>query len=166
MIDFKEKLAQLIDDNYESMEKEEILELIETPPQEDMGDLAIPCFKFARIFRKSPNIIAEEIAKYLSENTLSEKQDTSEQYFEDIKNLGPYVNFFINKKLIARTVIKDVYKKNGQYGSSSLGKGKNVIVEFSSPNIAKPFSIAHIRTTVIGHALRNIYQYLGFNTIA
>ncbi len=156
MIDFKAKLAGLIDEKYESIEKNDILELLEVPPQEDMGDLALPCFKFAGIFRKSPNLIAEEIAESIS---LSD-------YFEEVKNLGPYVNFFINKKLIAKTVIKDVFDNEEEFGSSSMGEGKNVIVEFSSPNIAKPFSIAHIRTTVIGHALRNIYQYLGFNTIA
>ena len=156
MIDFKLKLANLIGDKYESIDKNEILELIEIPPQEDMGDLALPCFKFARSFRKAPNLIAEEISRNIQ----------ADDYFEEIKNLGPYVNFFINKKLIAETVIKDVFNKKDQYGSSAMGEGKNVIVEFSSPNIAKPFSIAHIRTTVIGHALRNIYQFLGFNTIA
>ncbi len=156
MIDFKEKLVELINKKYDSIEKNEILDLLETPPQEDMGDFALPCFKFASIFRKAPNLIAEEIAESVSSN----------QYFEEVKNLGPYVNFYIAKKLIAKTVIKDVFEKKEQFGSSSMGNGKNVIVEFSSPNIAKPFSIAHIRTTVIGHALRNIYQYLGFNTIA
>ncbi|MFW6022434.1 MAG: arginine--tRNA ligase [Halanaerobiaceae bacterium] len=156
MIDFKLKLAELIDDKYESIEKDEVMELIEIPPQEEMGDLALPCFKFAQIFRKSPNLIAEEIADGLNNSI----------YFQEIKNLGPYVNFFINKKLIAKTVIKDVFTKGENYASSSLGEGKNVIIEFSSPNIAKPFSIAHIRTTVIGHALRNIYKHLGFNTIA
>lgn len=156
MINFKEKLAELIEEKYDSIEKNEIFELLETPPQEDMGDFALPCFKFASIFRKAPNLIAKEIAESVSSN----------QYFEEVKNLGPYVNFYIAKKLIAKTVIKDVFEKKEQFGSSSMGNGKNVIVEFSSPNIAKPFSIAHIRTTVIGHALRNIYQYLGFNTIA
>ncbi len=156
MIDFKAKLSELIDEKYDSIEKNQVLDLLEVPPQEEMGDLALPCFKFASIFRKSPNLIAEEIAESIS----------SSDYFEEVKNLGPYVNFFINKKLIAKTVIKDVFEKEEQFGSSSMGEEKNVIVEFSSPNIAKPFSIAHIRTTVIGHALRNIYQYLGFNTIA
>ena len=156
MIDFKEKLVDLFIEKYDQFEREEILEIIEIPPQEDMGDLALPCFKFARVFRKAPNLIAEEISANLADN----------EYFQEIKNMGPYVNFFVNKELIASSVIKNVYAKGERYGSSTLGEGKNVIVEFSSPNIAKPFSIAHIRTTVIGHALRNIYKFLGFNTIA
>ena len=156
MIDFKEKLVDLFIEKYDQFERDEIMEIIETPPQEDMGDLALPCFKFAREFRKAPNLIAEEISANLPDN----------EYFQEIKNMGPYVNFFVNKELIASSVIKNVYAKGEKYGSSTLGEGKNVIVEFSSPNIAKPFSIAHIRTTVIGHALRNIYKFLGFNTIA
>lgn len=156
MIDFKVKLADLINEKFNSISKEDLLELVETPPQEEMGDLALPCFKFARIFRKSPNLIAEEIADNINEN----------KYFEEIRNIGPYLNFYINKELMSRLVIKDVFNKGTEYGSSTMGNGKNVIVEFSSPNIAKPFSIAHIRTTVIGHTLRNIYKFLGFNTIA
>lgn len=155
-MDFREKLADLIIEKYDQFQREEILEIIEIPPQEDMGDLALPCFKFARTFRKAPNLIAEEISNNLAAN----------DYFQEIKNMGPYVNFFINKELIARTVFTNLLKQGERYGSSTLGKDKNVIVEFSSPNIAKPFSIAHIRTTVIGHALRNIYKFLGFNTIA
>lgn len=155
-MDFREKLADLIIKKYDQFQREEILEIIEIPPQEDMGDLALPCFKFARTFRKAPNLIAEEISNNLAAN----------DYFQEIKNMGPYVNFFINKELIARTVFTNLLKQGERYGSSTLGKDKNVIVEFSSPNIAKPFSIAHIRTTVIGHALRNIYKFLGFNTIA
>lgn len=156
MIDFKEKLVDLFIEKYNQFERGEILEIIEIPPQEDMGDLALPCFKFARVFRKAPNLIAEEICANLASN----------EYFQEIRNMGPYVNFFVNKELIARSVINNVYVQGERYGSSTLGEGKNVIVEFSSPNIAKPFSIAHIRTTVIGHALRNIYKFLGFNTIA
>ena len=156
MIDFKLKLAELLNDKFDILEYDQILELIEIPPQEDMGDFAIPCFKFARAFKKSPDIIAEEISNNICDN----------KYFEKIINMGPYLNFFINKKMIAKSVIMDVYNKGTKYGSSTMGKGKTVIVEFSSPNIAKPFGIAHIRTTVIGHVLRNIYKFLGFNTIA
>ncbi|NLM98028.1 MAG: arginine--tRNA ligase, partial [Halanaerobiaceae bacterium] len=154
--DFKLKLAELLKEKYDMLEFDQILELIEIPPQEDMGDFAVPCFKFARTFKKPPDLIAKEIADNIGSN----------QYFEKIVNMGPYLNFFINKEMIAKSVIMDVYKRGSGYGSSSMGKGKTVIVEFSSPNIAKPFGIAHIRTTVIGHVLRNIYKFLGYETIA
>ncbi|MEJ6951676.1 arginine--tRNA ligase [Natronospora cellulosivora (SeqCode)] len=156
MIDFKEKLVEIITGKYDTIDKEEIEELIETPPQEDMGDLALPCFKFAQVFRKAPNLIADEIVSEIGDS----------KYFEEIKSMGPYLNFFIDKKLIAKTVAENVIEEGDNYGSSNLGEDKNVIVEFSSPNIAKQFHIGHIRTTVIGHALRNIYDFLGFNTIA
>lgn len=156
MIDFKGKICELITNNVDTLSKEEVSDLIEIPPSYDMGDYAMPCFKLAKIFRKAPNIIAEEIVKKISEN----------EYFEKIENVGPYVNFFINKKVLAETVLNEVLEKGQMYGSSNLGEGKNVIVEFSSPNIAKPFHIGHIRTTVIGNALYRIYKFLGYNAIA
>lgn len=156
MIDFKEKISELITNHVEAISKEEINSLIETPPSYNMGDYAMPCFKLAKTYRKAPNIIAEEIAKKISEN----------EYFEKVENVGPYVNFFIDKKVLAETVLKEVLEKNQRYGSSDLGEGKNVVVEFSSPNIAKPFHIGHIRTTVIGNALYRIYKFLGYNAIA
>lgn len=157
MINFKEELVELINKKYEILDKDDIFDLIETPPRENMGDLALPCFKFAEIFHKNPNKIAEEISKEIS---------TQKKYFENVKNMGPYVNFFFNKEFIAESVVKNILQQGLNYGKNNIGQNKNIIVEFSSPNIAKPFSIAHIRTTVIGHALRNIYDFLGFNTIA
>jgi len=156
MLDIKQMIAEILEEKISSLSSEDIYNMLEYPPDDKMGDVALPCFKFARTFRKAPNLIAEEISNNLAAN----------DYFQEIKNMGPYVNFFINKELIARTVFTNLLKQGERYGSSTLGKDKNVIVEFSSPNIAKPFSIAHIRTTVIGHALRNIYKFLGFNTIA
>lgn len=156
MIDFKEEVAEVITNIDDSFNRDDIYQLIEIPPEDNMGDFALPCFKFAQVFKKAPNLIAEDIVEKIGEN----------EYFEKIKDIGPYVNFFVNKKAMARTVLEEVSKKDSQFGSSDMGEGKNVIVEFSSPNIAKPFHIGHIRTTVIGHALRNIYQFLGFNTIA
>ncbi|ACL69578.1 arginine--tRNA ligase [Halothermothrix orenii] len=156
MIDFKEKLVDLISQEINDLNVEEIEHLIEIPPQPEMGDYALPCFKFAGIFKKAPNIIAEEIASKIEGNS----------YFSKVVNTGPYVNFFINKEIFAETVLEEILQKGKYYGARNIGKGKNVIVEFSSPNIAKPFHIGHIRTTVIGHALRNIYNFLGYNAIA
>ncbi|MGO1369606.1 MAG: arginine--tRNA ligase [Senegalia sp. (in: firmicutes)] len=155
-MDFKEKLAEIINQNVEEISKEEVLELVETPPSYDMGDYAMPCFKMAKIFRKSPNVIAEDIVKMIGDN----------KYFEKIENKGAYVNFFINKELFSEIVLKEVFEKEDKYGATNIGEDRNVIVEFSSPNIAKPFHIGHIRSTVIGHSIYRIYDFLGFNTIA
>ena len=155
MINFKEEVVKLILGIVEGIDREEIESLIETPPSYDMGDYAFPCFKLAKVFKKAPNLIAKEVANEIGEN----------EFFEKVQNVGPYVNFFINKQTLTRLVLEDVIDKNDIYGSSNIGKGKKVIVEFSSPNIAKPFHIGHIRSTVIGHSLYRIYKFLGFDTI-
>jgi len=156
MINFKEEVIKIISGIVEGIDREEIEFLVETPPSYDMGDYAFPCFKLAKVFRKAPNLIAEEVANEIGEN----------EFFEKVQNVGPYVNFFINKQTLTHLVLEDVIDKNDRYGSSNIGKGKKVIVEFSSPNIAKPFHIGHIRSTVIGHSLYRIYKFLGFDTIA
>lgn len=156
MINFKEEVVKLISDIVEGIDRQEIESLVETPPSYDMGDYAFPCFKLAKIFRKAPNLIAEEIANKIGGN----------EFFEKVQNIGPYVNFFINKQTLTRLVLEDVIDKSDRYGSSNIGGNKKVIVEFSSPNIAKPFHIGHIRSTVIGHSLYRIYKFLGFDTIA
>ncbi|MDR1774316.1 MAG: arginine--tRNA ligase [Clostridioides sp.] len=134
---------------------EDIKELIEVPPNKEMGDYAFPCFKLAKIFRKSPNAIAEELAQKIK---LSD--DLSK-----VINLGGYINFFLNKSTLAKEVITKVFDEKKEYGKSNFGEGKTVVVEYSSPNIAKPFHIGHIRTTVIGNALYKIYDSQGYKTI-
>ncbi len=156
MINFKEEVINLIESQVDSISRDEIESLVEVPPSYDMGDYAFPVFKLAKTFRKAPNMIAEE---------LSEKFGESE-YFEKIENAGPYLNFFIDKEKLTLTTLKAIKYQGEKYGSSDLGKDKRVIVEFSSPNIAKPFHIGHIRTTVIGNSLYKIYKFLGFDTIA
>lgn len=156
MIDFKEKVIELVSENVKELDKNEIKDLIEVPPNYDMGDYAIPCFRLAKIFRKAPNMIAEELVNKIGDN----------KYFQKIENEGPYLNFFINRIVLVESVLKEVNSKDNKYGATNVGKDRNVIVEFSSPNIAKPFHIGHIRTTVIGHSLYRIYDYLGFNALA
>ncbi|MGF7060755.1 arginine--tRNA ligase [Brassicibacter mesophilus] len=156
MIDFKKKIAGLVSSKVDGLNESDVEELIEIPPSFDLGDYAMPCFRLAKAFRKSPNIIAQEIAESMQQN----------EYFERIENVGPYVNFFVDKKQLAQTVLEEVVARKEKFGSSDVGKGRNVIVEFSSPNIAKPFHIGHIRTTVIGQSLYKIYKFLGFNAIA
>ncbi|MCR3956413.1 MAG: arginine--tRNA ligase [Gudongella sp.] len=155
MINFKNKVIELLDDKISSLSAEEIEALIEVPPSYDMGDYAFPTFRLAKEYRKAPNAIAEEIASTMEEN----------EFFGRVQNQGPYVNFFIDRNKLAEDVISDVMEKKEMYGSSEMGEGKKVIVEFSSPNIAKPFHIGHIRTTVIGNSLAKIYKFLGFDTV-
>ena len=156
MINFKEEVINLIKTEVDSLSREEIEDFIEVPPSYEMGDYAFPVFSLAKTFRKAPNLIAED---------LSSKFQTSE-YFEKIENAGPYLNFFVNKEKLVATTLQDIEEQGSRYGSSDMGKDKTVIVEFSSPNIAKPFHIGHIRTTVIGNALYKIYTFLGYDTVA
>lgn len=155
MINFKNKVIELLDEKIDSLSAEEIEDLIEVPPSYDMGDYAFPTFRLAKEYRKAPNAIAEDIASKMEGN----------EFFDRVQNQGPYVNFFINRNKLAEDVISEVMEKKEKYGSSEMGEGKKVIVEFSSPNIAKPFHIGHIRTTVIGNSLAKIYKFLGFDTV-
>jgi len=147
---------KLVADNISSalgIEKEEVLRSIEIPPKQDMGDFAFPCFQLAKTLRKAPNMIAAE---------LKEKLDIPE--IERIEVMGPYVNFFLNKSIYLEGVVKKVLEDGNKYGSSSFGEGKTVIVEYSSPNIAKPFHVGHLFTTVIGNSLSRIFKFQGFTT--
>ncbi len=155
MINFREEVVKLIKSQVETLTEEEISSLIEVPPSYEMGDYAFPVFRLAKAFRKAPPMIAEELASKFGDN----------DYFEKIENKGPYLNFFINKNKLMETILEEIKENSTNYGSSDMGKGKTVIVEYSSPNIAKPFHIGHIRTTVIGNAISKIYKFLGFNTI-
>lgn len=153
MADFKKLISEIIKSEIEDLTLEEITALIEVPPNKEMGDYAFPCFKLAKIFRKAPNAIAEDLAGKI--------QPTDD--INKIVNLGGYVNFFVNKESLAKKVINQVLTEKENYGKSEFGKGKTVVVEFSSPNIAKPFHIGHVRTTVIGNALSKIYQSQGYH---
>jgi arginyl-tRNA synthetase len=133
----------------------EVEGLIETPPNSEMGDYAVPCFALARKWRKSPAAIAAELAAKIEPN----------EYLTKIVNAGPYLNFFVNKSRFAEETLKRVTGEGARYGTLNVGAGKTVIIDFSHPNIAKPFGIHHLRSTVIGNALRNIYRALGYNVI-
>ena len=155
MQDFKVAVATCLKEHIEELTLEEITALIEVPPNKDMGDFAFPCFKLAKVFRKAPNMIAEELSSKIEAKGVVSK----------VTPLGGYINFFVNKSQLAETVIKDVLTKKEMYGHSDLGKDKTIVIDFSSPNIAKPFHIGHIRTTVIGNALYKIYDSQGYNTV-
>ena len=131
---------------------------IERPKESVNGDYAFPCFRLAKDLKKAPPIIAKEISEKLQEEI------ENEETIEKIEVEGGYINFFIKKEEIAKQILAD-FSSQGEYGRSKIGKGKNVVIDYSAPNIAKPFHIGHLRTTVLGGALYNIYKYLGYNTI-
>ncbi|HFI0403103.1 TPA: arginine--tRNA ligase [Streptococcus suis] len=145
-----EKLAAILP----SLEVEAIYNLLEKPKSSEMGDIAFPAFSLAKVERKAPQAIAADIV---------EKLDTTG--FEKVVATGPYVNFFLDKAAISHQVLTDVITEKDQYGKLNIGQGRNVTIDMSSPNIAKPFSVGHLRSTVIGDALANIHEKLGYNPI-
>ena len=150
----KELIASELAKVIEGLDQETILNLLEQPKSSDLGDIAFPAFSLAKIERKAPQAIAADIA---------EKIDAS--HFEKVVATGPYVNFFLDKSQISDQVIKSVIQAGADYGQQEEGHGANVTIDLSSPNIAKPFSVGHLRSTVIGDAISNIYKKMGYNTI-
>lgn len=154
MIQFKQYIAEEISRATE-IKRDELEEYIEIPKNSNNGDYAFPCFKLAKIMKQSPQLIA---------NGIKEKMGIDENIIQKIDVLGGYINFYINKRLLAKEVLKELSDKE-EYGKSQIGKGKNIVIDYSSPNIAKPFHIGHLRTTLIGNSLYRVYKYLGYNTI-
>lgn len=135
--------------------EEGIEESIAVPPNTEMGDYALPCFKFAKVLRKSPVVIAQELAEKI----------VADQVISEITALNGYLNFKINKNGLAYETVKRALEQGDSFGSSEIGKGKTICIDYSSVNIAKPFHIGHLSTTVIGGALYKIYNYLGYNVV-
>lgn len=155
MVNFKEEIAKLIAAEVTDLELSEIQSMIEVPQDSKMGDYAFPCFKLAKVMRKAPPLIAKNIAEKIADNEI----------FEKVEQVNAYVNMFISKEEFVKDVVEDVLEKGEGFGRSEIGGGKTVIVEYSSPNIAKPFHIGHIRSTVIGNSIYKIYDALGYNVI-
>lgn len=154
-MDFKQNLCAALS-NACGMTAEQIGDMLETPPNPAMGDFALPCFKLAKTFRKAPPAIAAELARNLGEI----------EGFSRIETAGGYLNFFTDKSAFARTVIQRVLSEGDGYGASTEGSGKNICLDYSSINIAKPFGIHHITTTVLGNSLRRIFDHLGYKTVS
>lgn len=137
------------------LERETIENAVEIPPEQKLGDLAFPCFILARTLRAAPPVIAAGLAeKFLNDNHLAK-----------VEAVGGYLNFFYNRAEFTENVINEVLSKGADYGKTDAGKGKTVLVEYSSPNIAKPFHIGHLFSTAIGNSLDRIFSCLGYKTV-
>ncbi|MDE7380473.1 MAG: arginine--tRNA ligase [Clostridia bacterium] len=152
-MNYKQYIAEKI--KIEGVSTEEVEAAIAIPPNTDMGDFALPCFKFAKVMRKSPVVIAQELAQSIS----------ADEVIAEASPLNGYVNFKINKLWLANQTLDAVEEQGASYGSSDMGNGKTVCIDYSSVNIAKPFHIGHLSTTVIGGALYKIYNFLGYNVV-
>ncbi|MBQ1476145.1 MAG: arginine--tRNA ligase, partial [Firmicutes bacterium] len=155
MRNVKQEIAELLAAQVESLTAEEIEKLIEIPADNKMGDYAFPCFRLAKVMRKAPQMIAADIAAAIGENAL----------FEKVEQVNAYVNMFIDKAEFARVTLEAVCEQGKTFGNSHGGDGKTVIVEYSSPNIAKPFHIGHIRSTVIGASIAKLYEAVGSKVV-
>ena len=156
MINFKKEIAKIIS-NIIDINETELEGYIEIPQDIANGDYAFPCFRLAKELRKAPPVIANEI---------KEKIDVNNELIDSVQVAGGYLNFYINKELLVKTTIEELDKFKEDFGKSNIGQDKKIIVEYSSPNITKPFHIGHLRNTLIGHSLYNMYKFLGYNVIS
>ena len=154
MENYKKKISQLLTEVL-NVDEEKIYNNIALIKEQDKGDYTFPCFFLSKELRKAPNLIAEELKSKIN----------NPDYIERIETVNGYLNFFINKEVLTKEVFEEFNNKKEKYGESNLGNGKKIIIDYSSPNIAKPFHIGHLRSTVIGQSLYRIYKDLGYDVV-
>lgn len=152
-MDYKKHITEKL--NIQGVDKDTLCTFIEIPPNNEMGDFALPCFKLSKILRSSPVKIAQDLASDF----------TPDEYISECNAINGYLNFKINRKNFAFSLLENVLNSGEKYGSSNLGNGKTICIDFSSINIAKPFHIGHLSTTVIGSALCKIFRFLGYKVV-
>ncbi len=150
----KEHIAGMLQQKLPALDPETVMSMLEIPPEKEMGDYAFPCFRLAKEMRKAPALIAKDLAAELD----------GEELLESVQAVGPYVNMRVNKAAVVQIVTEE-YMAGRPYGSSDEGKGRTIVLDYSSINVAKPFHIGHLRTTVIGNAIHKLYRYLGYDTV-
>ncbi|EEM11400.1 arginine--tRNA ligase [Bacillus pseudomycoides] len=154
-MEYKIQLAKSLFEILKSeLSLEQITGLIETPKQDEFGDAAFPCFMLAKQYKKAPAIIAKEIAEKLNNS-----------FFTKVKAVGPYVNVFFNRHIVSDDVLKAILVEKEEYGQGYFGREKTVVIDYSSPNIAKPFSMGHLRSTMIGNSLKHIAEKCGYEVV-
>lgn len=157
MIDFKEKIAEIIAKEL-NMSSKEIEENIEKPKDPNMGDFAFPCFTLAKVLRKAPKMIAEELKSKIEKN--------NNTIISEVNAVNGFLNFTINKEILIQSLIDEFSQTELKSVNNNSENNKTILVEYSSPNIAKEFHIGHLKNTIIGHCLYNVYKFLGYNTIS
>ncbi|HPY98671.1 MAG TPA: arginine--tRNA ligase [Clostridia bacterium] len=154
MKDIKTKIAKKLAGSIEQLSWTEIMDNLEYPPEMHMGDLALPCFKLSRVMRKSPMAIADSLVDSLDIDVV-----------ERCESKSGYLNIFIKKEYLVNNVLKTIVEKKEETGKSNEYAGKTVCLDYSAPNIAKPFHIGHLRSTVIGHAIRRLHEFRGYKCV-
>ncbi len=157
MKNFKQIIASIIA-KATNIKEQELTDYIEKPKDTKNGDYAFPCFRLAKELKKAPPVIANEIKEKIEKDIEQAKE------IDKVEIAGGYLNFYINKETLVTEVLNEIAKSE-EYGKSDIGNGKNIVIDYSAPNIAKPFHIGHLRSTVIGGALYKIYKILGYNVI-
>jgi len=155
VFDIKMIVARLVAEADSALKIDEIYELLEQPPDADMGDIALPCFKLSKKLRKAPPLIAQQILGSIKSN----------EYISKAEATAGYLNFFFDKKRFIGEVLSEVLNRGDDYGKSGIGEGKTVVIDFSAPNIAKPFHVGHLRSTAIGNSLYRLHKFLGFEAV-
>jgi len=156
MSNIKHELAKKIASLIPDMDTQGVEQLLEVPPNRELGDLSLPCFRLSKLLRKPPHKIADELREQLTDDN---------DIIEEVDSVSGYLNITLNKSILAARIIPEIISQGDEHGSQNLGQGQTVVIDYSSPNIAKPFHIAHLRSTVIGNALLQIFKVLGYRTV-